>query len=105
MTLHEHQRPLGYESPRGFAANPLISRRTSETTSNSCVIHRAAWFPILRDVLGWCGSKTGADDLWVLPKPLLGALMFQPWLYASNPCLESATRSLFQIKLFENVGS
>src|SRR5215471_3918687 len=72
-----NRRPLGYESSGGLAGNPLISRRTSGTTGNWCFVHRAAAYPVFQGVSGWCGSKTGADDLWVLPKPLLG--VFPPW--------------------------
>src|SRR5215467_8066522 len=70
-----------------LAGNPLISRRTSGTTGNWCFVHRAAGYPVFQGVSGWSASKTGADDLWVLPKPLLG--VFPPWppaLRDSNPC-------------------
>ena len=65
-----NRRPLGYESPRGLAGNPLISRRMSRTTSNYWFLSDSPAYLSFEDVSGWYGSKTGADDLWVVPKPV-----------------------------------
>jgi len=38
------------------------------TTSNYWFLSDSSSCLVFDDVSGWCGSKTGADDLWVLPK-------------------------------------
>jgi hypothetical protein len=57
-------------SARGSVGNPLISRGMSGTTSNSRFFLDCRWFSLFEDASGWYGSKTGADDLWVLTKSL-----------------------------------
>src|SRR5215813_14231551 len=66
-----NRRPLGYESPRGCAGNPLISRRLCETASKYRLLADSCSYLVFQDVSGWYGSKTGADDLWVQPKRVL----------------------------------
>jgi len=39
------------------------------TTSSYRLLRSGPTFFSFEDVSGWYGSKTGADDLWVLPKP------------------------------------
>ncbi len=70
QALDSNERPLGYESPRGLAGNPLISRGMCTTTSNYWFIFDTSLCLAFED--GWYGSKTGADDLWSLPKPRAG---------------------------------
>src|SRR5215467_4567824 len=65
-----NRRPLGYELPRDRAGNPLISRRMSRSTSNYWFLLDSPTSLSFEDVPGWYGSKMGADDLWVLPKPV-----------------------------------
>ena len=69
--LDLNQRPLGYESPRGLVGNALISRIMCTTTSNCWFLSDSSSYLVFEDVSGWYGSKTGADDLWLLPKPIL----------------------------------
>ena len=66
------------------------------------------------DVSGCYESKTGADDLWVLPKPCAGAVKGETSgspletgcrQRHSNPCLRSATRKMFRIMYFDDVDS
>jgi len=45
-------------------------RRLSRTTSNFWYLSDSPTYLSFEDVSGWYGSKTGADDLWVLPKPM-----------------------------------
>ena len=66
-----NQRPLGYESARGLTGNPLISRRMCGTTSNYWFLADSSTCFSFEGVSGCYGSKTGADDLWVLPKAVL----------------------------------
>lgn len=102
--LDLNQRPLGYESHRDRAGNPLISRRMSRTTSNYRFLSGGPSYLSFEDVSRCYGSRTGADDPWVLPKPLLvpftagrqpchlrACCCRQPH---SNPYLVSATRLL-----------
>ena len=65
-----NQRPLGYESSRGGAGNPLISRRLCRMPSKYAFLADTPTFLSFGDVSGWYGSKMGADALWVLPKPV-----------------------------------
>src|SRR5712691_13293380 len=62
-----NRRPLGYESSLGLAGNPLISRRMLELVNCQRLLFDVAPYLSFRGVSGWYGSKTGADDLWVLP--------------------------------------
>ena len=46
--------------------NPPISRRMSEALSNSRFLRVGRAYLSFANVSGWYGSRTGADDLWVL---------------------------------------
>src|SRR5260370_42202386 len=61
-------RLLGYELARGSVGNPLISRTMSRTVSNCRFFRSGPTHLSFEDVSEWYGSRTGADDLWVLPK-------------------------------------
>jgi hypothetical protein len=61
--------------------NPLISRRMSETISNCRFFSSSPTYLSFEDVSGWYGSRTGADDLWVLPKPEP-----RPFTLGHQPC-------------------
>jgi hypothetical protein len=43
----------------------------SRTLSNYRFFHSGPTYLSFENVSGWHGSRTGADDLWVLPKPVL----------------------------------
>ena len=72
--LDLNQRPLGYESPRGLAGNPLISGIVCGTTSDCWFLSVSPSSRAFEDVSGCYGRKTGAGDLWVLPKPCAGVV-------------------------------
>jgi hypothetical protein len=44
------------------------------TTGNYQVLLVSPSWLAFEDVSGWYGSKMGAVDLWVLPKPTVGAV-------------------------------
>ena len=56
----------------------------SRTISNYLLFLSGPTYLWFEDVSGWCGSRTGADDLWVLPKPLL-----RPFTPGHPPCCRS----------------
>jgi hypothetical protein len=46
----------------------------SRTTSNCRFLRHGHMYLSFEDVSGWYGSRTGADDLWVLPKASVNAV-------------------------------
>src|SRR6266849_2753989 len=87
----------------------------SRTTRNYWFLSDSSSYLVFDDVSGWYGSKTGADDLWVLPNaaspaggngichPMMGqysALLFSWWPLvcpsgrpSHPPCLDPTDRS------------